>query len=719
MHDKSMTRSIHREITSEHMCLWGLDHPGSSANVITRDFLENMDQELTFLEKSKDIKGLIIYSKKPRIFLAGADLKALARTSRNELEQLIGLGQQAFSRLERLPFPKVSAINGACLGGGLELALATDWRIGSETRTTRIGLPEVNLGLLPAWGGCTRLPRLLGFPKAAKIILGGKAYNYRKAFSIGILDEVVLPEHLLQAAKKRIALGTRKPRFHFLNILPIPFLIAWSIHKKLLAQTRGNYPAPTSALRTIRNSLILPKSVSFQNEKKAFIDLSTTPGHKNLLRLHFLKEKAGRQHSPISLKRHLRIRNIVVLGAGIMGAGIAQWLSSRGFRIILKEVFPDVLASGMASIRKSYQVAVNKKVLTQTQARQGIDRITPMTAEISMRNVDLVIEAIVEDLETKQKVLEQLEARANKRTLFATNTSALSISAIGNGFRHPQRLVGLHFFNPVHRMPLIEIIRGKCTSRQSVAQAFEFANRIAKTPILVRDHPGFLVNRILIPSMIEALHLFNRGESVAEIDSLMLRFGMPMGPLRLIDEVGTDVAGHVARNLANNLPNFNTLPGILARMTKEGLLGRKSGKGFYDYETHPENPRPNPDLANLGWVSQPRVPWHEMRDRMIFCMVNEAARCLDEGVASSSTDIDLAMVLGTGWAPFRGGPLRYAESLGIPAAIGTLRDLASTAGPHFLPSPILETFTWQNRTSYSIPKPKSNPQPNKQHVHAN
>ncbi|MDE0820049.1 MAG: 3-hydroxyacyl-CoA dehydrogenase NAD-binding domain-containing protein [Opitutales bacterium] len=714
-----MNQLIQREITPGRICIWSLDEPGSQANVITRRFLETMDDELAFLEAAKDIRGLVIHSKKNRIFLAGADLKALARATPDDMAHFIDLGQQAFSRLARLPFPKVSAIHGASLGGGLELALATDWRIGSKARLTKVGLPEVTLGLLPAWGGCTRLPRLLGFPKAAKIILGGKAYNYRKAHSLGLLDETVLPGHLLQAAKRRIALGRRKPRFHFLNIPPLPFLMARGIQKKLLTHTRGNYPAPTAALRTIRKSLMLPKAGSFRNEKKAFLDLSVTPAHENLLRLHFLREKAGRQHSISTRKQPPRVRNIVVLGAGIMGSGIAQWLSSRGFRIVLKEVFPDVLAQGMASIRKSYQVAVRKKVLTPAQARQGLDRITPMTSGISMRNVDLVIEAIVEDLETKKKVLGKLEARADKRTLFATNTSALSITAISRAFRHPQRLLGLHFFNPVHRMPLLEIIRGQHTSRQSVARAFAFASRIAKTPVLVRDRPGFLVNRILIPSMIEALHLFNGGESVAEIDSLMLRFGMPMGPLRLIDEVGTDVAGHVARDLANNLPNFNTLPGILARMAKEGLLGRKSGKGFYDYETHPENPRPNPDLVNLGWVSQPRVPWHEMRDRMIFCMVNEAARCLEEHVASSSTDIDLAMVLGTGWAPFRGGPLRYAESLGIPAAIATLRDLSRTAGAHFQPSPILETFTWQNRTSYSIPKPKSNPQPNKQHVHAN
>ena len=698
-----MSRQLHVEITADHTLIWTIDQPRARANLLTRNFLEVLDEEVMRAEGLSHAKGLVIRSGKPGIFLAGADLKALAHTPPADLGPLVALGQRVFSRLSNLPFPKVCAIHGACLGGGYELALACDWRIGTEHRRTKVGLPEVGLGLLPAWGGCTRLPRLVGFLRAVEIILGGKSYNHRKALGLGLLDATVYPEELVDAALSCLGRGCRRSSFHIANLPPLPHLLAWKMQGQLRRRLHGNLPAVPAALKVIRDSLALPQSVSFSQERKAFVGLAATPVHDNLVRLHFLREKAVRGPCIRTRRTLPPIRNVMVLGAGVMGAGIVQWLSSRGMRVVLKELYPDRLACGMAGIRSSYRRAVDRKVMTPLEASQGLDRITPVTTRASLRNTDLVIEAIAEDLPTKQAVLGQLEDQAPEHTLFASNTSALSVQAIGKGFHDPSRLLGLHFFNPVHRMPLMELVKSESTSRMSLARALQFVRRIGKVPIQVRDQPGFLVNRILIPSMLEALHLFQEGESVGAIDSLMLRYGMPMGPLRLIDEVGVDVARKVSQQLVNHLSGMNSLPGTLSHMESEGMLGRKSGLGFYDYGDGPHNPVPNSGLSQLGWVSNPSIPWQEMRDRMVFCMVNEAARCLDEQITASAREIDLAMVLGAGWAPFRGGPLRYAESLGVKAVVASLRDLSRTAGPHFRPCPILEQLSWQKHPTSTNP----------------
>jgi 3-hydroxyacyl-CoA dehydrogenase/enoyl-CoA hydratase/3-hydroxybutyryl-CoA epimerase len=684
-----MNHYIKREVLPNDISLLSFEAPGQKANVLNAPFLKELDHYISELETAPP-KGLIIQSGKPGIFLAGADLKALVEADQQTIPHLIRQGQELFDRLEALPLPKVVLINGACLGGGLELSLTADWRIASLEKSTRMGLPEVNLGLLPAWGGCTRLPRLIGYPQATSSILSGKIYNAVQAKRIGLVDEVVHKENLLEAAKQFLKKGRRKHKFRMVNVPPVPQFLAAKIKGPLRRKTQGNYPAPLAVLSVITKGMSVDHESSLQNENDEFTKLHSTPVHESLLRLHFLQEKAKKNPGYDIEVPYGKIRSAVVLGGGIMGSGIAHWLSSRGIRVILKDVFPDTLAQGMASIRKLYSKAVKNRIMTEVEARQGLDRITPVSGDISYTGVDLVIEAIVEKLELKRKVFAEIEELVSPETLLATNTSALPISEIGKDLKDPSRLVGLHFFNPVLKMPLLEIVETDKSSKERVAQAFAFAHQIGKTPVLAKDRPGFLVNRILIPYLMEALQLFESGEPVKRIDDLMLKFGMPMGPLRLLDEIGLDTAMHVAGFLTHKLPKSGPIPTILPKMVSAGFLGKKSGKGFYTYAGKNKPPVPNPELRKLDWKLIRGRPWQNLLDRMVFSMINEAARCLDEGVSKSSVDIDLAMVLGAGWCPHLGGPLYYADRMGFEKVAATLRDLARKNRPHFFPSPNLE-----------------------------
>ena len=703
-----MNVHLHSKITPDKVCTWTFNSPGQKANVLSENFLKEIDRELTNLENNTEIKGLIIQTDKPTIFLAGADLKALAHADPAEIPLFVEEGQQLFNRLEALKIPKVSLIHGACLGGGMELVLATDWRIASNSKSTKLGFPEVNLGLLPAWGGCTRLPKLLGFPKASSAILTGKIYNVRQAKKVGLIDEVAHQENLHEAAGKYLAKGRRKSRLHLSNLPPIPQFLSYRIGKGLKKRTYDNYPAPLAAQRVLARSTVLSPQASLKQEEMEFSKVAETNTHKSLLRLHFLREKARRNPGYEVLEPLQDIRNVLVLGGGIMGSGIAHWLSSRGMRVILKDVYPETLASGMASVRKLYSKAVRNRILTPLQAQQGLDRITPVSGDVAVETMDLVIEAIVEDLPLKQKVMAELEAKAGKATLLATNTSALPIEEIGKELKDPTRLLGLHFFNPVLKMPLLEVIETPHTSKENIARAFAFAHKIGKIPVLAKDSPGFLVNRILIPYLMEALQLFQTGESVKRIDDLMLQFGMPMGPLRLIDEIGLDTALHVSDFLTAKLPAHAPLPDILEKMVNTGFLGKKNGQGFYRYSKEASSPVPNPKLLKeLGWKPVRGRPWQNLLDRMVFSMVNEAARCLDEGVSASSDHIDLAMVLGAGWCPHLGGPLHYAETMGFDKVTATMRDLAQNNRPYFMPSQNLV----QGLIPHSLPLPRRKPTP--------
>jgi 3-hydroxyacyl-CoA dehydrogenase/enoyl-CoA hydratase/3-hydroxybutyryl-CoA epimerase len=397
------------------------------------------------------------------------------------------------------------------------------------------------------------------------------------------------------------------------------------------------------------------------------------------------------------------VTRAAVIGAGVMGAGIAQWMSSRGLPVILRDINTEQVAKGMADIGKLYRDGVRHHVFTRREARDGFDRIYPAPMEVPLRQVDLIVEAAVENLELKKKIFQRLDETTAEETILATNTSALPISELAAGTRHPQRVLGLHFFNPVHRMQLVEIIAARQTAPGALARAVRFVQRIGKLPVVVKDSPGFLVNRILMPYFVEAGTLFEHGAGPEHLDEAMLNFGMPMGPMRLLDEVGLDVALHVAQTLAANFSGRLRVPAVLTRMVKAGLLGRKSGGGFYAYDVAKKS-RPNPQaMSYVQSRTAGDLTQEELQERMFFLMLNEAARCLEEKIVATPEDIDFAMIMGTGFAPFRGGPLRYADSLGLEKIVGAMEILEDCGATQYAPCPLLRHMAADRTKFYPNP----------------
>lgn len=711
--------NIFRSSTPDGTCLLTFDRPGSSANVFDAATLTELEQHLADIEKDASVRGLVLTSGKPKIFIAGADLNAFAQNADERvLNDMVNHGHRIFTRLGRLKVPTVAAIHGTCLGGGLEVALACDWRIASTDRTTKLGLPETQLGILPAWGGSTRLPRLIGLPRALGLILTGKQLVAAQAQKLGVVDDVAHPEHLLDAARRLLARGKRPAsKRPWANRAPFAFFVAAKARRDVLAKTRGHYPAPLKAIEVCTDAARKTFEEGLAAEKQAFLELVRTPECRNLLNLFFLQERAKKlgssggavaSQNPVSassstsrsVSSGTKIRKVAVIGAGTMGAGVAQWISARGLPVRLKDVSPAALARGLNAIEKIYSDAVQRRVFTRAEATAGLDRILPLHADVPLHDVDLVIEAALENLDVKQRVFLDLESRIRPDTILATNTSAISIDAIASVLARPERVVGLHFFNPVHRMQLVEIVRGPRTSLAAVEAALQFTKSLGKLPVLVKDSPGFLVNRILLPYMVEAVWLFTAGVPAATIDRVMLKFGMPMGPLRLTDEVGLDVAQHVAKDLERRLPRSVPINDTLEKMIAKGWLGKKSGRGFYQHEGKAERPVPESELAFLQAEKPALIPDATIQDRLVLIMINEAARVLAEGVIELPEDVDFGMIMGTGWAPFRGGPLRYADSLGAPEVVRRLEVLAREVAPHFSPCQRLKEMAWENRRFY-------------------
>ena len=621
--------NIRRHIDFDAICHLIFDRPNSSANLFDEATLLELDRHLAWIEAhAATIHGVIIKTAKPGIFIAGADLKSI---DAGAADGFIALGQRVFDRVAALPMPTVAAIDGACLGGGLELALACDYRIASRRPASKIGLPETKLGILPAWGGSTRLPRLIGLSKALRLILPGKVLPAEKHPAV---DHVVAREHLSAMAKKLIDLGKPSRRRHRGLFAP---LIRWKARRDLLHKTRGNYPAPMRALEVITRGINRSHEESLRLEREAAADLIATPASKNLIQLFFQIEAAKKgpadPHDP-------HLERIAVIGAGVMGAGIAHSASSAGLPTMLSDIDPDSVARGLSHIHK---------------LGGDTDRITPSTGDLPMGRIDLVIEAAVEKLDVKKKIFADLDRRCPENTILATNTSALPIGEIASATGRPDRVLGLHFFNPVERMQLVELITTPETSPETVERATALICRLGKVPVAVKDSPGFLVNRILMPYLLEAVALFDAGVPPILIDRAMLNFGMPMGPLRLLDEVGIDIALDVAETLAAAYPDRMAVPEILRQLVAGGSFGRKCDSGFYLYG---KNHRPDPEIVALRKAQATlAMEEAEITQRLVAKMREEAARCLAEGVAKDASEINLAMVLGTGYPPFRDGLL--------------------------------------------------------------
>ena len=688
-----MSNSIKREQHDDVVTLI-FDQENSVANVFNENMFAELNDQLEYIENNQDVlRGVVFKSAKPSIFIAGADLKSFADDPTPErISYLIKLGQDTFNRIEDLRITTVAAINGACLGGGYELALACDHRVATLDSSTKIGLPETMLGILPAWGGSTRLPRMIGIAGAMNIILAGKVVVPKLAYKYKMVDRLCHKENLDSVAKSYIHNGKKKYKKHTLNRFPLKYIAKSKATKNVLKTTGGVYPAPLKAIDVMIKGLGVSRNESLKLEEKAFTELLNSDVASNLVNIFFLQERSKKTKSD----KDFKVNKTAVIGAGVMGAGIAQWISSRGIKVLLKDIKSEFVANGIKTISKLYSAAVSKRVMTRSEASSKLDNVTPITESLPMKTVDLVVEAAVERLDIKQNLFAELETLVRDDTILATNTSALSIVDVAEKMQHKERVVGIHYFNPVHKMKLVEVVKGECTSEETVLKATQFVKKTGKLPVVVKDSPGFLVNRILMPYLIEAVHLANGGNDVEHIDKLLRKFGMPMGPFRLIDEVGGDVCQHVADDLLNRLDTKFPNSSLLRRMIEEGNLGKKSGQGFYKYSKGKSNGAcdvPRNSTFRLQCENE------EIVDRLILIMINEAVRCLEEEVVASPKDVDFGMIMGTGWAPFRGGPIRYLDSIGSKKIAERLQELAKKDA-YFTPCDMLLEYAKTNKKFY-------------------
>ena len=653
--------------------LW-FDDPDRKVNLLDSRSLDALERALAALKhRSSPPRALVLASGKEGQFIAGADVKEFdALASPQQAESKAKEAQELFDEIARLAYPTVAAIDGACLGGGCELALACRRRVASDARSTAIGLPEVRLGILPGFGGTQRLPRLVGLPQALNLILTGRSLDGYRARKIGLADDVLPHERFVPRVvdwtesllKQSHAPRRAKPPFVeqlLQSVPPLRGFVLSQARKTALHQTGGHYPAAPEIIRVLGATWGKPVPEGLKVERKAVAKLLFTPESRHLRQIFAMSEEAKRiPPAP----RALPIDSTAVFGAGTMGGEIAYLFTRVGMRVRLRDIKPEPILRSLEHAQSLFQREVSKRSITRADMERAMDRIEPALELSGFARTDLVLEAVVEDLGIKQALLKDVEAQTPENVVLATNTSSLSVKAMARSLRRPGRLVGMHFFNPATRMPLVEVIRTDETDADAVDTVLALTRRIKKTPVLVRDAPGFLVNRVLMPYLSEAVGLVERGTDIPTIDRELKRFGMPMGPLALLDEIGLDVARKVAHVLEEAFGSRIGSTALLDRLVAAGALGKKSGLGFYAYEKG-KRAGVNPSLQSLSGKNAAALPAEEIRNRLLDAMVNEAALALDERVVDRPEDVDLAMVMGTGFPPFRGGLLRYADASGI------------------------------------------------------
>lgn len=677
--------SIERE--GELTILW-FDLPGEKVNKFSSAILRELAAVLDTIAAS-DATKLIIASRKRGIFIAGADITEFTTVSGiDDAKAFVKLGQQVFTKLQNLKQTTVAAIDGVCLGGGCELALSCDWRVMSDSPKAQIGLPEVKLGIFPAWGGTTKLPRLIGLPAALDMILNGKAFDGKRAKRAGLVDEVVESGIVLQVAKKFADRGKRKggrrTKFYIEGNPLARNLIFGKARKAVLQQTKGHYPAPLKAIEVMEYAMSAGVERGMQREADEAASLVNNDVAKNLVQLFFLMEESKKD--PFSAQPR-DVSYVGVLGAGVMGGGIAQIVADKtDAEVRMRDINWKAIGGGMKAAAKVWRRKVERRSMTRGEMARKLARITGATDWSGFKRADVVIEAVVESIPIKRQVLAEFEALAKPDAIFATNTSTIPITQIAAEAKRPENVVGMHFFNPVDRMPLVEIIRGEKTSEVAMVTTAALARRLGKTVVYCNDGPGFIVNRILGPYMNESGFLLEEGNSIESLDKAMVDFGMPMGPMALLDEVGIDVAAKVAGILSEAFGARMQKSGVVEKLYADGRHGKKNGKGLYVYD---DGKRKGPDASvykALGIRSPKPADQKAVVERMVLAMINEASLILHEKIVASAAELDLAMIMGTGFPPFRGGLLRYADALGVPYIVSRLDELSSSVGPRFRPN---------------------------------
>lgn len=684
--------------------LW-FDLPGEKINKFSTWVMQEFAGVVDELERAADVRKIVIASKKPGIFIAGADVSEFQLvTSPEQAKEYTRFGQQTFHRFSKLKQTTVAAINGACVGGGCELALSCDWRVMSDSPKAQIGLPETKLGIYPAWGGTIKLPRLVGLPAALDMILQGKTVEGKRAKRMGLVDEVVEPAILLDVAKRFADRGKRKGGTRTKFLLegnPVARNIVFNkARKAVMKTTHGHYPAHLAALDVMAYGMAHGVEKGLEREAEAVAPLIMGDVAQNLVRLFFLMEESKKD--PIAAKPR-DVHYAGVLGAGVMGGGIAQIVVDKTDAAVrMRDINWKAIGGGMKAAAKIWKRKVETRRMTRGEMQRKLARISGATDWTGFPRADLVIEAVVENVQIKRQVLAEFEGLAKESAIFATNTSTIPITSIAAEAKRPENVVGMHFFNPVDRMPLVEVIRGEKTSDVAMVTVAAFARKLGKTVVYCNDGPGFVVNRILGPYMNEAGFLLEEGNEIGSIDKAMVDFGMPMGPMALLDEVGIDVAAKVAHILGDAFGERVQPSSIVDKLYADGRFGKKNGKGLYDYK---DGKRQGPDATvyRLLGVSSPKpADPKTVVERMVLAMINEASLILDEKIVASAPELDLAMIMGTGFPPFRGGLLRYADSLGTPYILGRLDELSSRHGRRFLANEPLRRLAQSDGKFYQV-----------------
>ena len=659
------------------------DLPGEKVNKLSTAVMLELQSHLEKI-KNSNTQFVIFKSAKPKIFIAGADIEEIKELkTADQVKAAVTQGQSIFNMIEDLPMPTMALINGACAGGGCELILSCDYRIASEDSSTRIGLPETQLGILPGFGGCIRLPRVVGLQASLDIILAGKLLNAKKAQKIGLVDYVVHPNLLESFAEREIAKILKsgvvkrrkkfKPKGFVAKLLegPVRGFVFNAAKKATLKATKGHYPAPIEAMTVICKTYgMKDREKALNIECEHFIKCATTDISKNLIHVFYLTEMVKKSTGVTDKNiKGRKVQNLGVLGAGTMGGGIAYVAADKGISVRVKDISYEANAKALKHAFDLWKKLAKKKVIDQYQFSQKMSLISTGLDFAGFKNLDITIEAIVEDMGIKQKVIGQTAAQMRSDAIIVTNTSSLSVNEMSKGHPHPEFFAGMHFFSPVHKMPLVEVIRGEKTSDETIATVFELSKKMGKMPVVVKDGPGYLVNRLLLPYMAEAAFFMAEGMDINTVDKAFVKeFGMPMGPFELMDSVGLDVCVKVLNIFKKAYPERVEVPALMQKLSEnKSRLGQKTNLGFYKYDSSGRKTEVDAGIYSELGMSAPTNPYDvkECLERGVFAMINECALALDaDKIVETPHEVDLAMIMGTGFPPFRGGLLKYADSIG-------------------------------------------------------
>jgi len=702
--------SIFKLQINDGTALVTMDDPALPQNVLNESVLTEFEKILVEVEQEQNLTSLIFISGKTGCFVAGADITMLQKIE--NIEQAKDMCMQMHAMMQRLidlPIKTVAAIEGACLGGGLELALCFDYRIASTNKSTKVGFPEVQLGLLPGAGGTQRLPRLIDLPTALDLILTGKQLNAVRAKKAGIIDAAVAPEMLLQVAQQYAAkskpLRTKTFKQKLMTSVPARKVVFSQALKQTLKTTKGHYPAPVKALDAIERGLAtsLPKGLEIEAEN--FAELVMSPESKQLINIFFAVTELKKDTGVDGDAKSRSVNKVAVLGAGLMGAGISYVSANQAKKQVrLKDISAEGLASGIRYCGKILDKRVARKYMRRNARDRIMARLSGTIDYSGFANADMVIEAVFESVDLKQKMVADIESiETTKEIIFATNTSAIPIDDIAAKANHPERVVGMHYFSPVEKMPLLEVITGKQTADWVTATAVELGKQQGKTVIVVKDGPGFYTTRVLVPYLMEAMRLVLDGVAIEDVDKALIKFGFPVGPIKLMDEVGIDVGAHIVENLHEAFGDRIPLIDGMSEMIADDRKGRKNNRGFYDYGGKSKGKEVDQTVYTKMGVTNPgslTLNADEIAERLVLTMLNEAVYCLGEGILRSARDGDIGAIFGLGFPPFHGGPFRYIETLGVDTVVGKLQTLQQQHGMRFTPAPLLLEMVESDVTFY-------------------